>query len=304
MEQKKVTILVATYNGSKFLREQLDSLIVQTYSNIRILIRDDGSSDNTLEIIDEYMQKDDRISFYNGSNLGSAKCFFDLLCHAPKSDYYAFCDQDDVWEPEKINAAVQILEQNETEGPLLYVSNLKIVDQDLNYITHRYSRGLKTSNKYFCLTEFLAVGCTQVFNFAAAELVRNHLPTDYMMHDAWMYMSCMFFGRVIYDHNAYILYRQHTNNVIGYKAGKITRLKEHFKRLFDRSLQPRLAYSKDFLSVFDNMFSPENKKKVYKVAHYKDGLFRRMSLLFDGEIRSSSIGRDFRYRMLIIFGII
>ena len=304
MEMKKVLILMATYNGTNYIREQLDSLLNQSYSNIEILIRDDASKDNTIEILREYAERDSRVTFYQGENLGSASCFFDLMKHAPASDYYAFCDQDDVWETDKIKAAVTLLEENAYDGPLLYTSNLKIVDQNLTYMVDRFTNGFKTDNKYYCLTEYRAVGCTMVFNSQALELVKTHVPTDYMMHDAWMFMTCMIFGRVIYDDNAYILYRQHSNNVIGYKSNPFVRAKNHFKRLFDRSLQPRLAYAKDFLLVYGDLLQEEDRQKLERIVNYKKSFGGRMKLLFDRKICASSWGRDFRYRFLIVWGII
>lgn len=94
---KTVSVLLSTYNGEKYLREQLDSLLVQQGVDLRIIARDDGSKDTTVEILKEYAGKDTRVSFFEGKNVGPAQSFFDLIMKSPDSDYYAFCDQDDVW---------------------------------------------------------------------------------------------------------------------------------------------------------------------------------------------------------------
>lgn len=304
MKDAKVVILLATYNGEKYLREQLDSLLRQTYENIKIIIRDDGSKDNTISILEEYIAKDSRISFYTGPNLKAAGCFYDLLCNAEKADYYAFCDQDDVWERDKIEIAVRFLETANEEIPALYLSNLRIVDEELNYLGMRLNEPMKTDYKYYCLTEFLAVGCTQVFNLKAAEFVKKHIPDTNIMHDAWMYMSCMFFGQILYDFDSHILYRQHSNNVVGYRTDKLTILRERVARLFNRQLQPRLTYSIAFLQSYENELSAEEKEQLNKIVHYKDNVRSRVSLLFDKSICSSSFERDLRYRALILWGTI
>ena len=110
MEDKKVTILMSTYNGEKYLEEQIDSLLNQTYKNISILIRDDGSKDNTVHIIKEKKKSNDNITLIEGKNVGFIKSFLELINLAEKSDYYAYCDQDDVWMEEKIQRAVEFFE--------------------------------------------------------------------------------------------------------------------------------------------------------------------------------------------------
>lgn len=301
--ESQVVILLATYNGEKFIREQLDSILNQTYTNFKLRIRDDGSKDKTVSILQEYAEKDSRISYYTGENLRAAGCFYDLICNSADADYYAFCDQDDVWEENKLEVAITQLEKGNKEVPTLYLSNLKVVDEKLNFLKNRHEKPIKTDSKYYPLVEFLAVGCTQVFNKKALELVRNHLPGNKILHDAWMFLSCSFFGKIIYDFEPHILYRQHSNNVVGHKTKKIDRLKEKFKRLFDRSIQPRKEQAKIFLEAYNDLLGDE-AHYVKKIVDYKRGLIKRLSLLFNRKIKASSFGRDFKYRLLILWGAI
>ena len=117
-----VQVLMSTYNGEKYIREQLNSIINQTYPSIKILVRDDGSSDGTIEILEEYAAKYDNMAYYAGKNLGVIQSFLQLLKDSDDSSaYYAFSDQDDVWLPEKIEKAVEMIENNkEVEQPILY----------------------------------------------------------------------------------------------------------------------------------------------------------------------------------------
>ena len=106
MKNKEVVILISTYNGEKYLAEQLDSLLNQTYQNIKIFIRDDGSKDKTIDIIKEYQKKSEKIFLTEGKNIGFINSFFELLKLSNNADYYAYCDQDDVWMEDKIERAV------------------------------------------------------------------------------------------------------------------------------------------------------------------------------------------------------
>ena len=131
-----VQILMSTYNGERYIREQIDSFLQQTYPLINILVRDDGSSDGTIAILEEYAEKYDNITYYKGNNLGVIQSFLQLLRDSDDAaTYYAFADQDDVWLPEKIEKAIEMLENNtETSMPLLYCSDVYVTDENLNVI--------------------------------------------------------------------------------------------------------------------------------------------------------------------------
>ena len=131
MGSKKVVILLSTYNGAKYLRELLDSLLNQSHKNISILVRDDGSTDATLELLAEYGNKYNNITYYKGENLKPARSFMDLLKQSEDADYYALSDQDDVWLPDKIEIAIKQLEANKAD---LYHSAFQMTDSNLNPI--------------------------------------------------------------------------------------------------------------------------------------------------------------------------
>lgn len=124
----KVNIVISTYNGEKYIKEQLDSLLAQSYENIEIYVRDDGSSDQTMQILETYKDKHG-IHVYQGKNKGFAASFFDVLEYANEGDYWAFCDQDDIWYPNKIKLAVEWLDSQDQEMPLLYYSLSEMFDE-------------------------------------------------------------------------------------------------------------------------------------------------------------------------------
>lgn len=211
MEQKKVQILMSTYNGEKYLREQMDSLLNQTYPNIEILVRDDGSKDQTISILEEYQKQHDNIQVFAEPNVGVIKSFFSLL-EKSDADYVAFCDQDDIWLENKVEKAVEKLE-NITE-PALYCSNKILIDADGKVIAENNGRCLKPSFEN-AVVECICTGCTSMLNKELIEVIKKNSPKHTMMHDWWCYLVASYLGQVIFDQNSYIWYRQHGNNEIG-----------------------------------------------------------------------------------------
>lgn len=303
---KSVCVLLSTYNGEKYLKDQLDSLLKQKGIAIHILIRDDGSTDSTVDIIAEYKQKSSCIEFYRGDNLGPAKSFFDLISKAPMADYYAFCDQDDIWDSEKLRIATDFLEKEAITEPSMYYSNLRIVDQHINFYRLSHATAPTQENKYSALTEDMATGCTIVFNAAAKNLAKNNMPEYCSMHDTWIYLICKFFGVVVYDRDAHLDYRQHDNNVVGtYLEKKSFNLYiSRIKRLFNRDLQPRYNNARSFYKCFKNKLSDSDTKQLLKLVYYKSSLKNRLRLFFDMGIHATSKSRDIRYRLLILLGIV
>ena len=215
MEAKKVQILMSTYQGERFLREQIESLLNQTWNNLEILIRDDGSRDNTREILEEYNEKYDKIQIYLEKNRGVAASFFELLKRSD-ADYVAFCDQDDIWLEQKVEAAVGRLASE--RGPALYCSNKILVDSSGKPMKKQDSRS-KRPGFGNAVVECICTGCTTVMNRKLAEIIKKRLPEHAILHDWWSYLVASYVGRVIFDEHAYIKYRQHGDNAVGAKSG-------------------------------------------------------------------------------------
>jgi glycosyltransferase involved in cell wall biosynthesis len=298
---RKILVLVSTYNGEQYLSQQLDSLLNQKGVDVSILVRDDGSSDNTIQVLEYYGNRYHNLHYYQGSNVGPIMSFFDLLKHANGYDYYAFCDQDDVWDDEKLLCAIQMLSKEPDSIPVLYCSNLKVVDENLNFCRKAHSIKYDTTRRYSGIVDFYAVGCTEVFNQKAADMTNAHIRKDCLMHDSWVFMICNFFGKVIYDVNAHINYRQHGHNVVGTSKDWKGKLLTRIRRAADKTVQPRLKNAQVILEEFKEMLEKDDLKKIKKMSEYKKGFWGWMRLLFDFDIRSNHFGSDLRYRMLIIF---
>lgn len=224
MEKKRIIILLSTYNGERFIRQQLDSIQNQAEVTPFLLIRDDGSQDATCHILREYAEQHHNIKIYEEENIGSTQSFMKLLAYAyerfPDDNYFAFSDQDDIWLEHKLAHAIDVLEQQQETPttPQLYCSNLRIVDANLTMIGFMHKEQEAERDKAKSLVESFATGCTMIFNKEALRLACIAPSHEVILHDLLLFHICMFMGKVTYDSTALILYRQHQHNQIGANA--------------------------------------------------------------------------------------
>ncbi len=218
MEQ--IDILLATYNGEKYLEEQLNSILSQTYSNFRLIISDDCSKDNTRAIIEEYAKNDSRIEYYfQEKNIGLVKNFEFLLTKV-ENEVYALSDQDDVWLPQKIEKSLEKMKQEKAD---LVFTDLEIVDKNLKTINKSFNDYMKLKKKinkchnyelvylYNCVT-----GCTLL---SKKKFLEKILPipneSKHICHDYWIALIVSMYGKIAYLDKSYIKYRQHGKNQVG-----------------------------------------------------------------------------------------
>lgn len=253
---KNIAILMATYNGEKYLREQLQSLYNQTYTDWTLYIGDDGSSDGTASIVREFSQRYGNIVFHqNSEGKGAMRNFMDLLAEA-EADYYMFCDQDDVWLPHKVETTLRKMRETEAENkerPALACSDLRVVDKNLHTIAPSFWQmsemlpELLTTNFNYLGVHFLATGCTMMINAAAKRIAFPYPPCAFM-HDAWLVMKTMKSGGAFgIISEPLMLYRQHESNVLG--AGDIDHSSLRYKLSNFKVLQ-------------------QQNKKMYALARY------------------------------------
>ena len=219
---KTLNILLATYNSEKYIREQLDSLLAQTYQNWRLVVRDDLSTDHTLDVVNEYVSRyPEKISILNneGKSLRAYLNFYEMLSKV-ESDYYMFCDHDDVWVPNKIELSMARMKEVEREGiPVIVHTDMKVVDQNLNTLAEsfwHYSKLLPEHTEFKELVLCNSVnGCTMLFNRKAREVALPHVGHT-TMHDMLVTQSVAANGGIISPINEpTVLYRQHIDNVVG-----------------------------------------------------------------------------------------
>lgn len=287
MDVPKVNVLMSTYNGEKFIREQIDSILKQKDVDVQLLIRDDGSMDHTIEIINEYAKRFPNVYAYMGENLGVGKSFMELLKNAPKAEYYAFADQDDVWLEDKLSRAVGIIQKTEKSDlakranemdlkPVLYGSNQKCVDENLKFLNYRYKRSPR-GDMFQAISQNKVSGCTMVMNQALREelLKESHYPTDKTLdlriHDTWCMIVSNIVGEFVWDKESRILYRQHKNNVVGAKKRtKIEIIKDKIFRLSSKKYKgERSRIANEILDNFQYELSAEDKSDLENIANCK-----------------------------------
>ena len=216
---ESIAILLCTMQGQTYLSEQLDSILEQTYQNWMIWASDDGSIDGTNSILTSYQTRlgRDRLSIHSGPEEGFVANFLSLICNAKiATDYYAFADQDDIWEKNKLLRAVQWLKKIPADTPALYCSRTCNVDSNNQCIG--YSRlFLKKPSFANALVQSIGGGNTMVFNGAARNLLRAAgADVNVVSHDWWAYLVVTGHGgQVFYDTQPNVRYRQHGANLIG-----------------------------------------------------------------------------------------
>jgi glycosyltransferase involved in cell wall biosynthesis len=280
MKEPLVGILMATYNGEKYLVEQLDSIINQTYKNWILVIHDDGSIDSTIDIIKEYVNKysDKIILVEDNIKCGGAKENFFHLINIAKSnfnfDYIMFSDQDDVWLPEKIEITLNKMIETENKygknKPILVHTDLKIVDENLNLISNsfwEYQKINPLNNSLNCLLlENTVTGCTMMINRILFDKII--LDKNAIIHDWWIALICKITeGIIVPIEEQTILYRQHGRNDTGAKGASISRLLSRFVKSPVTFLQERLILSykiRSQIKALANYYNNELLKSYIK----------------------------------------
>lgn len=276
-----VNILMSTYNGEKYLVEQIESILEQSQTDISLIVRDDGSSDKTAEILEKYANEG-KLKWYPGKNLGYAKSFWHLLCNCEQADYYAFCDQDDVWDKDKIKIAVDMLEKENSNTPLLYCGMVRTTDENLNYKYDFFDREHIIDYPHSLLGN-IAPGCTFVFNDSLRKFLVQYDCGKYEMqlHDWTVYKIAACLGKVIYDRQTHMCYRQHVNNALG--ASNPNKLVRFFRILenFLMNKNPRLASNNANIleKIYGKYMSEENKSYTYIIAHYMDSFKNKREII-------------------------
>lgn len=227
---KKVCVVLSTYNGEKYIREQIDSVLAQSYSNIELLVRDDGSRDATVDIVEEYCNRHNNVRMYKGDNLGVTLSFYDLLKNVPEdAEYIALCDQDDVWFVDKIEAAIKAIAS--INGPALYCEKPMLVDEKLKPLKDNIQRHRPKITFGNAIIENVCTGCTVVFNRALYDIINGKWPKHSLIHDWWIYQVAVCFGKVVYNETPHIYYRQHGGNQIGQDNNRLELMKHQISSL-------------------------------------------------------------------------
>jgi glycosyltransferase involved in cell wall biosynthesis len=287
----RVAILLCTYNGDKFIEEQLISFSKQTHKNLKVWVSDDNSTDKTLEILQRY-QKDwgkDRLFITKGPQKGCVENFMNITCNENISaDFYAYADQDDIWKSNKITRSIENLESF-TETPALYGTRTELIN------AYGESIGLsplftKAPSLKNALLQSIAGGNTMVFNNKAMKLLREAGELKVVSHDWWAYILISGVGGVIiYDPIPSLLYRQHDANVIGENRSLKAKL-QRAALIFNGRYRKWNNINIKAISKVQNLFSIDSWKTVEEFNEIRNSsFFNRLIMLWRSGIHRQSL---------------
>jgi glycosyltransferase involved in cell wall biosynthesis len=296
-----VCVLLSTYNGGRYLDDQMSSIFSQVFEGtIKVLVRDDGSVDDTRAILEKWA-KEFSVTVIEGNNVGPMASFFSLVGQAPHCDFYAFCDQDDVWEPHKIDSGVKRLLTLPSDQPNLYFSNAYLVDEQLandNDLYHSTDPNFTLVGSMVCNP---ALGCTMVSNRSLMDIVRITNPSHTPMHDKFFLLTALLLGNVVYDKAPQIKYRQHSMNVYGREGSFKKRIKQTLRLWFGSRQSTLDKQAQEFLNLYRNRLSDLHKAELMLFAEYKKSLAKKISLLTspNAVTTHSRANRSFMIRVLL-----
>lgn len=299
----KVNILLCVYNGSRYLDDQLQSIDSQTLRPHRITIRDDGSSDNSLFQVERWASSRPQVSVLHGPRLGPMQNFFTLLSREDNSsDYFAFCDQDDVWLPDKLERAVKMVRQHAVSEPVMYCSRVEFVGEDLRHLG--YSNVPKHLTFANALVENIAVGCTIVLNRQARDLIAKSLPSIPVPHDWWCYLVISALGKVYYDEQPSMKYRQHPGNVTGGTSVLLELLRRRLVRFSRSPASLRFLSDKaeEFNRGFGELLPPDKKRILDRFLMIRGNLWTRLSYNLNMDVMRQTWIDTAILRTLIVIG--
>jgi len=306
-----VVVYMSTYNGEKYLKDQIDSILKQKGVNVHLIIRDDGSTDNTINIICNYCKKYKNIKLIKGENIGFVLSFLSIATtkNNNKNFYYAFSDQDDIWDEDKLISGIMTLEKEKDEIPLLYYCAQRVVDE--NGIFKRIDNTKMLYSKYSALLVPMARGCTMIWNQSMSNLLSIYTVDEksklkISAHDTWLALLSFWMGKLVYDNTPHMSYRQTSTNTIGTYKNKLHRIPYVLKRIYKYlfcTKQIRENNAKELLRGYGHLL--EDVQGVEKIAHYRNCFINRVHLIFDKKyFQGISLKWNIFLKLQILLGII
>ena len=287
----RIAVIMSTYNGERYLKEQIESILNQEDVELELFIRDDGSSDNTVKILNGYISE--KVHVYQGTNKGYGRSFIDCLKIARDFDFYSFSDQDDFWEKEKLKKAVNLLMQK-SKGknlPAVYYSNVKVTDAELNHIRTTKLENRKQTLESVSMRRSIA-GCTMVFNKRLwSEIFKGPISEDILSqgHDSFIISLCYALGGIVCcDKNAYICYRQHTSNTAGAPSSIKKRIKKEWKALHHDKLA-EIKIASEILAGWGGEISSQNRSILEFISSMGKNWNSKAHIFFSSDFSTGDI---------------
>ena len=304
MDKKRIVVLLSTYNGEKYLKEQIESILNQKTSyHLDLRVRDDGSTDETVAILKSYEKAyPSRVKVFYEKNIGYIKSFFELIRDAEGYDYYALSDQDDIWLEDKIEIAIKTCEECAYGGPLLYGSSSFLVNDQLEIMgeTQKNLKGITWDN---LLIQNFFPGHSQVFNDALCKLLKTEVDCSKIyVHDFWITYIAFLHGKVIFDNQSHTYYRQHGTNTVGFGKNSVEWIVGRLKRISNndnKKIATQIGY---FYDTCAGYMDEELKEKVGAFIHSQTSLWRRISYLRKTKLYRQKGFETILFKILYLLG--
>lgn len=300
----RVTVIMATYNGEKYIEEQIVSILTSSYKNITLYIVDDGSKDSTMEILNRFKkQYPDIIKIsQNVTNLGVTQNFLNAINNTT-SDYIMLCDQDDVWKKDKIEKTLKRMKQMEIQfgkdTPVAVFTDAYVTDSKLNIIHESFFRSGRLNPRLTDLAHLLMenklIGCTVMINGALRNILQSKpLPKNARFHDGWLGLMAASFGKISFISEPTLYYRQHEANVVGnrgflmYVLDRIGNIKKQKKALEALQIQ-----AKEFAELYRDYLDDKKLELILRFSNLsKEGFLRRRLIIIKYGYLKSGIVRN------------
>ena len=294
-----ICVLMSTFNGERYLREQIDSILSQKETDVTLIVRDDGSTDSTLDILEEYSTVG-KLSYYSdGESLGPQHSFMRMLNQAPKADYYAFSDQDDVWLEDKLSTAIHWLKTDLLNPLGLYFCQTKLVDKDLNELHQITIRPYCTFGESL-IYKFIG-GCTIVITQQLRNVLCDHTPQYLPMHDIWVYAVAQALdAKIHFDPVPHILYRQHGGNAIGQGHSFWYNIRLRWRR-FTKRRNERWAQAYELLSTYYDDIPDKQLQLLQLFVKGKHSFLQRIRIVRNHELRCADKLTQYLFWVHVLF---
>lgn len=291
---------MSSYNSQRYIVEQVRSILNQEGVEVRLWIRDDGSTDNTVRLLREKFGSEARLAISEGSNVGACKSFLEAMRACPfDGDYFGFSDADDVWASDKIEHSISVIKPHGESEPIAVATRLEVVDERLKHIC--YSRiphaGMTFQN---ALTETVATGMTILMNKTARDLVVQYQPRSAAMHDSWVYLLVTATGKFIYSPRPTVKYRQHEHNLFGTAHSFVRRNALRWDRLTRESVFRPQAL--EFMEVYGARLEKPKFDALERYCRYPDALSHRVAFMLRPSIVRQRWTSNVLMRLLVLLG--
>lgn len=306
-ENIKILVLMSAYNGEKYIEEQIKSIFNQKGNfDIHLSIRDDGSKDNTISIIEKLIKKYDNIELIIGRNIGCNSSYFELFKHASTKKnyyyYYALSDQDDIWLESKLLTGINRILKESIDGPILYGSPSYLVKDDLvPYGTTQYKN--KEISIYNTIIQNIVPGHSQIFNRQLLELLIIKVDINNVyVYDSWITNVATVFGTVLFENKPNTLYRMHNENVVGYGNSKFNWINERIKRIQNGDIKKQVTQIEMFYKTFNKKLDNCSRIELTSFLNSRKNINSRFKYLLKTKLYRQRRSETFFFKLLYLFG--